>query len=275
MADHVESALSGKLIFVSRSRDEAAKLCEALESQGARVLDSALLHFALPEDTAPMDAALKSLADFDWWLLTSQHAVEFAAVRCRALHLSLTELVKRVRIGAVGQATAQAAVDQGLAVEYTAKQPSAAGLAREIAERLAGKRVLLLRSNLADSALPAGLAEKGAEVTDVIGYRTLPPGLNEKNRLAVMEWEKVDAAVFSSPSAIRYWAEAIGEERMKAAVDRTVAVAVGPSTAEAARRQGFAQCVIAEQPSAAAIARALAEYFEDRQPRKMTGVHPG
>lgn len=275
MTDGAGSALGGKVVFVSRSREEAVKLCDALESRGARVLALPLLQFALPEDVLPMDAALKNLCDFDWWLVTSQHAVGFAAARCRALGLSLAELAKGVHIGAVGAATAKAAAELGLAVEYTAKQQSAVGLARELADRVAGKRILLLRSNLAESALPAALSKNGAEVTDLIGYRTLPPSPEEEKRLATVAWESVDAAVFFSPSAIRHFVEAVSAEKMRTVAEHTLAVAVGPTTAEAAQRQGFGRCVTAEQPSAPAITRTLEEALTHRQSHKMTGVNRG
>jgi uroporphyrinogen-III synthase len=272
VADDAGVALSGKLIFVSRGRAEAQKLCDGLESRGARVLALPLLRFALPEDVAPLDASLKNLREFDWWLLTSQHAAEFGAARCSVLGLSLAELAKGVRVGAVGPATAKAAMDLGLAVEYTARQQSGAGLAQELAERVAGKRVLLLRSNLADSTLPSSLAESGAEVTDVMAYRTLPPSEDENRLLKSIAWETVDAVVFFSSSAVRHLAEAVGLEKMRTITGHAVCLAMGPTTAGAARRQGFERCVTAE-PSPSAVTDALEESLADRRSRGMTGVN--
>jgi uroporphyrinogen-III synthase len=275
VADRSASSLLQKTVFVSRAREESASLCSMLESRGARVIASPLLRFALPEDLVPLDSVLKMLGEFDWWLITSQHAVEFAAARSQALGAKLTQLTRGVRVGAIGSATEKAARQIGVEVGYVAKHQSGAGLAEEIAARLAGKRVLLLRSNLADSSLPASLAREGAEVTDVIAYRTLPPDQEEKNRLTSIAWEHVDAAVFFSPSAIRHLAEALGAEKMKKVYVSTVSVAVGPSTAEAVRRQGFERCTQAEEPSSGAIASSLEEWFANRQSHKMTGVNRG
>jgi uroporphyrinogen-III synthase len=272
VADGTEFALGGKVVFVSRSREEARELCDALESSGGSVIAASLLRFALPEDPVTMDATLKSLRKFDWWLITSRRAVEFAAARRRAIGDPLAEIVKGVRVGVVGTATAKAARAAGIAVAYVARQQSAVGLAEELAEKVAGKRVLLLRSNLADSALPASLAKSGAEVTDVIAYRTLPPDEEEKRRLASIAWENVNATVFFSPSAIRHLANAIGTEKMRKAARRALCVAVGPTTADAARQLGFERCVQAEEPSAAAVVSALEESFANRRSRKVMGV---
>lgn len=283
MVDRVDeraaSALRSKTIFVSRAREQCSDLCAHLESSGAQVIASPLLRFALPQDLVPLDAALQALGEFDWWLITSQHAVEFAAARCHALGAQLAELAHVVRVGAVGVATAEAARRAGIAVEYVAKQQSASGLAEELAGKVACKRVLLLRSNLADSALPTSLAARGAEVSDIIAYRTLPPADQVRKRLTEISWEHVDAAIFFSPSAIRHLAEAIGAEKMKEISAKAVSVAVGPTTAEAARKHGFERCAQAEEPSSAAVAHALEECFAHRQAQsqsqKMTGAHRG
>ncbi len=275
MADPLNLPLSQKAVFVSRAREESAELCNELESRGALVLAAPLLRFALPEDLVPADSVLRTLGEFDWWLITSQHAVEFAAMRTRALGISLPEATRGIRVGVVGTATEKAAREAGIAVEYVAKQQSAAGLATELAAQVAGKRVLLLRSNLADASLPVLLASRQAEVTDVVSYRTLPPDEDEKERLAAVPWKGVDAAVFFSPSSIRHLAEAIGVDKMKQVCASTLAVAVGPTTAEAARRQGFDRCVQAGDLSSGAIAEALQEWFAHRQSQKMTGANPG
>src|SRR6202040_649760 len=111
-----------------------------------------------------------------WWLITSRHAVDFAVARSYAIGAPLSQLARGACVGVVGTATAEAAHKAGMAVEYVAKHQSSAGLKDELASQMAGKRILLLRSNLADSALPTSLAAQGAQVTDVICYRTLPPG---------------------------------------------------------------------------------------------------
>ena len=275
MDEHCDSPLRQKTIFVSRAREESSELCAELESKGALVLASELLRFALPEDFVPVDSVLKALGEFDWWLITSQHAVEFAAARSRALGRDLAESTRGVRVGVVGPATEKAARQAGIALEYVAKQQSAAGLAEELGAQVAGERVLLLRSNLADSSLPVLLASRRAEVTDVVGYRTLPPDEKETKRLAAIAWERVDAAVFFSPSAIRHLAEAIGVEKMKKVCAGTLAVAVGPTTAEAGRRHGFERWVQSGDPSSGAIVSALQEWFAQRKSHKVTGANPG
>jgi len=270
MAD-LAASLTGKTVFISRAREESPELCKALESQGARIFAEPLLRFAPPEDSTVMDIALAKLGEFDWWLLTSRHAVEFAVLRSRVLGRSLKALSGRVQVAAVGSATASAAQAAGLQLSYSAHQQSGAGLAAELALRVAGKRVLLLRSSLADSALPQALAAGKAVVTDVIAYRTLGPDDDAKSRLASRSWGNIDAAIFFSPSAIRNLAEAIGPERMKIVIS-CLSVAIGPTTAEAARQIGFTRWVQAQEPSLEAILAALDEGLEANAAQRTTGA---
>jgi uroporphyrinogen-III synthase len=265
-------ALTGKAVFVSRAREESPELCRVLESEGAGVIAEPLLRFAPPEDSTAVDAALRNLGEFDWWLMTSRHAVDFAVKRSRAIGSPLKTLAGRVLIGAVGGATANAAHSAGLRVSYAAHQQSAAGLASELALKLAQKRVLLLRSNLADSSLPQALAKSGASVTDLIAYYTLAPDDKTKARLVSVTWAEVHAAIFFSPSAIHNLLASIGPELMHQVTDFVVSVAVGSTTAEAARQAGFRHSFQAEQPSLESIMAALHAGLRASPPPKMTGA---
>jgi uroporphyrinogen-III synthase len=271
VADSTPLTLSGKTVFVSRARGESPELCRVLESQSARLFAEPLLRFAPPEDTTVMDVALTKLGEFDWWLITSRNAVEFAASRSRALNTSLKDLAGRVLVGAVGSATANAAQAVGLQIAYAAHQQSGAGLASELALRVAGKRVLLLRSSLADSSLPQALAEYKAQVTDVVAYCTVGPDDATKARLLALPWAEVDAAIFFSPSAVKNLADAIGPEPMKTATN-ALCVAIGPTTAEAASQIGFLRCVQAQEPSLEAIIAALHAGVAGSASQKATGA---
>ena len=273
MAEPAVLSLAGKTVFVSRARQESPELFKTLESEGASVVAEPLLRFAPPEDTTVIDAALSKLGEFDWWLITSRHAVEFVSSRSRALGRPLSDLAGRVLVGAVGSATSNAAQAAGLKVSYAAHQQSGSGLAAELALRVAGKRVLLLRSNLADSSLPRALAAHQAQVTDVVAYCTIGPNAAAKARLASLAWGLVDAAIFFSPSAIRNLVDAIGQEKIKTLAN-CVAVAIGPTTADALKETGFARSVQAEEPSLESIVAALHAGLAVLASQKLGGARP-
>lgn len=264
MADERESVLAGLRILVTRALAQSQELCRQLEMRGARPILCPMLRFALPEDTSALDAALRNLSHFDWWLLTSQNAVDFAAQRCAQLSVNLADAIRNLRVAAVGPATAEAARKAGLRVDVVAREHIGLKLADELGAELRGKKVLLLRSDLADSKLPVRLRELGADVFEVVAYRTLPPGEEESQHLRSVPWNQVDAALLFSPSAIRHFAAIAGLPLLQREARHVLFVAIGPVTLDAMRELGIARTAQAPDASVSAILDTLEQALSEK-----------
>jgi len=263
--------LARKRIVVTRAPEQAEDLAHQLERLGAEVLLLPAVAFAGPEDPGPLDRAIESLGDFDWVLFTSQNAVRFFAQRCRALGLmqgndGWKSAAARPLLAAVGPATAEAAAKQGLPVEFVASQFRGQALAEELAGRVAGKKVLLPRSDRAGADLPAALRAAGAEVADVVACQTsLPESLAPDVADAIRRGE-VDVVSFFSPSAFHNLVEAIGLETLRNLSGRVALAAIGPVTAGAIRDAGLLVEIEAREATAASLVAAMSEYFAQRLP---------
>jgi len=263
--------LARKRIVVTRAPEQAEDLAHQLERLGAEVLLLPAVAFAGPEDPGPLDRAIESLGDFDWVLFTSQNAVRFFAQRCRALGLmqgndGWKSAAARPLLAAVGPATAEAAAKQGLPVEFVASQFRGQALAEELAGRVAGKKVLLPRSDRAGADLPAALRAAGAEVADVVAYQTsLPESLAPDVADAIRRGE-VDVVSFFSPSTFHNLVEAIGLETLRNLSGRVALAAIGPVTAGAIRDAGLLVEIEAREATAASLVAAMSEYFAQRLP---------
>ncbi len=263
--------LARKRIVVTRAPEQAEDLAHQLERLGAEVLLLPAVAFAGPEDPGPLDRAIESLGDFDWVLFTSQNAVRFFAQRCRVLGRmqgsdGWNSAAARPLLAAVGPATAEAAAKQGLPVEFVASQFRGQALAEELAGRVAGKKVLLPRSDCAGADLPAALRAAGAEVADVAAYRTsLPESLAPDVADAIRRGE-VDVVSFFSPSAFHNLVEAIGLETLRNLSGRVALAAIGPVTAGAIRDAGLLVEIEAREATAASLVAAMSEYFAQRLP---------
>jgi len=253
--------LAGRRIAVTRAPEQAGELARLLEAHGAEVLLCPLVAFERPGDSGPLDGALGRLGEFDWLLFTSQNAVRFFEDRRRELEIPLQW--GRPRVAAVGPATAKAARELGYDVEYTADEATGRGLARGLGEKVAGRRVLLPRSDRAGADLPETLRGAGAGVTDVVAYRTLPPGQQGLEALEKIQAGGVHAIALASPSAFERLAEQIGMEVLRGLIaQRGVALAaIGPVTAAAIRQAGLPVAVVPAKPSAEAFVEALAAHF--------------
>ena len=78
-------ALAGRRVVVTRSTEQAAEMVQQLQQLGAEVMLLPSLAFAEPDDTRAVDAAIHSLASFDWLVFTSANAVRFFCTRVQEI----------------------------------------------------------------------------------------------------------------------------------------------------------------------------------------------
>jgi uroporphyrinogen-III synthase len=254
------SALSGKRVVITRAESQSAALAAALKSQGASVVALPLIQILPPEDLAPLDSALRDFANFDWLIFTSQNAVTAVADRLAALKPDFRAVPVNFKVAAVGKATAEAAQLAGFTVAHIGQGGTAATLVLELASELHEKRVLLPRSDRAASELAPRLQKFGAEVTEVIAYRTADSTkVDPAGREAVAT---SDAILFFSPSAVHSFAALQKSSALDPLVDTVVIGAIGPITSVALRNSGLRCDFQASEPSVEEIVATLAAHFE-------------
>jgi len=261
--------LAGRRVVVTRAPEQAGELIRQLEEFGAVVLLLPAVTFADPQDAELLDGAIRSLDTFHWLLFTSQNAVKFFAKRRRilgALPRDAAAASSQPLVAAVGPATAEVAVKEGFRVEYVARQFRGVLLAEELGPRLAGKRVLLPRSNLASADLPAALRAHGAEVVDVVAYHTGVPESYDHSVADSIRRGEVDVISFLSPSAFHRLAEEVGPETLRRHSGQVVLAAIGPVTAAAIREAGLPVEIEPREATSSALVAAIAGYFAKRLP---------
>jgi uroporphyrinogen-III synthase len=258
--------LAGKRVVVTRAAEQAGDLVRMLEENGAEVLLVPSVTFAEVEDKHPLDAAILSLFRFDWLLLTSQNAARFFAARCRDLGIDLSVMAGAPpSVAAVGPATADAARQEGLVVKFVASRNTGEGLAQELREHVLGKKVLLPRSDHAAADLPAALSRAGAQLTDVVAYRTLAVHDAAAKELEQIRQAGADVITFASPSAFHLFVEQIGADALRRLSGRIVLAAIGPVTAKAIQQAGFVAEIVAEDSSAAGLVAAIISWCPPRR----------
>lgn len=258
-----EQALAGRTIVVTRAPEQATELVRELERMGAEVILLPTVAFAPPADWAPVDEVLRRIAGFDALLFTSQNAVRFLMQRCKKTGVMPEALASlKHLIAAVGTATARAAMDEGLRVDCVARNHSGEAIARELRDLLASRKVLLPRSDLADERMPALLREGGADVTEVVAYRTVPPETPDAANLASVTRGDVDTIIFASPSAYHNLARYIGASDLAKLSARVQFAAIGATTAKAIHDSGAEVAIESREASAACLVAAIAKYYE-------------
>jgi len=252
--------LEGKRIVVTRAIEQARGLMARLENMGAIVLLFPAVSFSEPSDTAEMDRAIRSLGKFDWILFTSANAVRFFAGRCRKLGVEPGQEGNYL-CAAVGPATASAVAAEGFSVDHVAQEFLGVALARELSASLAGKKILLPRSERARHDLPDALRAAGADVTEIVAYHTGGLGAIEPEVMRAIREAQVDVISFFSPSAIENMRAELGEEVVSRLGAKAAVAAVGPVTVAALRSAGLPVAIEAPLATSESMAAAIANYF--------------
>lgn len=253
MRDTAASGLRGARILLTGTRAE--RLDALLRESGAAPL--AIPTIAVrAADPDLLDRAL-ARAEYAWIVVTSANGARVVADRLELLArggVPAEDGAHGPRWAAVGPSTARALRAAGIEPMYVPPEGTGAALAHGLGE-VAGRRVLLVRARAGTKDLPRILAALGAEVDDVAAYETEEgPASSRQALLAALE-EGVDAAVFTSGSAVRGLARLAGDPC--AALGGAAVVAIGPTTAAEAVAGGLVP-VTARERTPEAIVAALA-----------------
>jgi uroporphyrinogen-III synthase len=253
--------LRGRTILLTRPPDRAGELGSRLEALGAAVAWRPAIAFELPRDAAAARRAAARLSDYDWAVFTSVNGVRFfQELRGEP---GCGGLARRVRVVAVGPATARALAALGLEPQLVAPEAHAEGLARALRCRaLPGDRLLLVRPEVANEEWIAALRASGVLVEAVAFYRTVSsPGVRELAR--DLADGRFDAVVLTSPSNLACLLEGAGrdEPRLRAALARVRRVAIGPTTTRALEEAGLPAHAVAASPDDEGIVAALLRCF--------------
>jgi uroporphyrinogen-III synthase len=238
--------LSGLRVVNTRAVEQAPELDRLLLLRGAIPVAFPCIAIAPPLDCAGLDRELHKLAQgqFDWLLLTSANAVEAVVSRLSGPGALVPPATN---IGVVGPVTA-AAVQNRFGIEPTFEPSVATGaeLARTIPIQ-AGERVLIPSSDLARTDGVEILRNRGAIVTVINAYRTVPGG-GGADLPQLLSTGEIHALTFCSPSAVARFCERLQPHRDTLGTAQNLpAACIGTSTQAAAKSAGFVRSACPER----------------------------
>jgi uroporphyrinogen-III synthase len=220
-----------KHVVVTRAESEDGPLSTQLRELGLPVLLWPAVSVAVAE-TGALEEALESIADFDWIVFASRHAVAAVIERVETPPAN-------VRVAAVGQATGQVLRQRGWPVDLLPEDANAAALVSEFATRpMQGTKVLFPASSRALPTIAAGLTQLGATVTQVEAYRTEPASLDVEACRSWIDRDGISAVTFASPSAVIELEHSLGKEHFDRLLKSAQVIAIGPTTARALEEHG-------------------------------------
>lgn len=203
---------------VALTGTRAEPFSEPLRAEGFEVVHSPLIRIE------PFEGPPVRVADYDWLVLTSRNAVECLFHRLEG---------DLPRVAAIGPGTADALRERGVEPAVVPRESTQEGLVAVLPEPTG--RVLFAGAEGARGVIADELA---ADVLPL--YRTV--------ELDPAHFPEADIVLLASPSAARALAATRSDARC---------VAIGPITAEEARRIGLVVAGEAESPTPEEVTRAV------------------
>jgi len=258
--------LSGRRIVVTRSREQATELIDMLEERGAEAIPAHAIRIIAAEDSGPLEDACRNAGTFDWIIFASANAVDY--FMRRLLATGDVRDLHGVRLCTVGPSTASRLHRYGIRVDLTPAEFRAEALidALKASGSLKGQRILLPRADIARDRLADELREAGAEVAEVVAYRTVPGGGERDGEYDVYRMlldRQIDAITFASASAVRNFVSMIGQDQAADLLQSTIVASIGPVTAEAAQQLGIQTTVMPARYTIPDLVDALVEHFSE------------
>lgn len=252
--------LSGRVVLVTRPREQADAFAQLLERAGAQVLLVPTIAIEPPDSWEPLDAALAR--DHDWVVFTSVNGVAMVRRRLEASGGSRARL-ERSRLAAIGPATAAALRAWGLEPEVVPDEYVAEELVEHLRPRVRpGERVLLPRAAEARDVLVRELTAHGARVSEVPAYRTRPAVERAPDLRMALAEGRVDVVTFTSSSTVKSFCALFDPDELPRLLRGVTVACIGPVTRAAAEAHGLDPRIVPTDYTIPALARAIVAHFE-------------
>jgi uroporphyrinogen-III synthase len=233
------------------------------------VLEIPFIRIQRPRSYAPLDAALRNLASYDWLILTSVNGVD--ALWQRAGNSRITKKhFAPVKIAAIGPATENALLKLGLNVDVIPKEYVAESVVRSLRRRVKGKRVLLVRAKIARDVIPRQLRAAGAQVDVVEAYETVVPESSRRRLRSALQHPRrlPDIVTFTSSSTVRNFVALLAGDSTLSVTRRSRALnsarfpktaSIGPVTSATLRELGLRVDIQAREYTIPGLIAAIVE----------------
>ena len=254
--------LAGRVILVTRAREQAGHFTELLEHAGARVLVTPTIVIEPPDSWAPLDAALARAREYRWAIFTSVNGVSMVRRRLEQLGRG-SEALGTCRIAAIGPATAEALRAWGVPAEVVPGEYVAEALAGHLRPLIRPRdRVLLPRAAETRDVLVRELAAMGADVDEVAAYRTRAATEGAAELRDALQRHEVDVVTFTSSSTVRNFAALWSPGELGPLMAGVTVACIGPITRRSAAALGLTTEIMPHEYTIPALARAIIAHFE-------------
>lgn len=251
--------LFGKRVLVTRSRTQASVLSQRLADRGAEPVELPTIDVAPLDDYSELDNTLGQVQRYQWMVLTSVNAVDAVFHRLRHAGKDARHLGP-VQIAAVGPATAEALTRHGVIADFVPDTYTTEAVAKGFSRfSMNGVTVLLPGADIGGEMLPEGLARLGAQVDQVVAYRTVTPERMAEHAKELLAFGTLDAATFTGSSTVRNLVSLLDGDPQP--IRGLLVASIGPATSRTAKELGLQVDVEAREHTIPGLVQSLVEHY--------------
>ncbi len=254
--------LFGKRIIVTRARSQASELAVILESLGANTMMLPTIKIIKPEDTAPLDNAIKNLKDYHWIIFTSVNGVESFFENLFQSGQDSRNLSNN-KICVIGPATAERLNSFGLKADMQPDEFIAEAIV-EIFQKMdiSGMKILLPRADIARADLCSGLEKCGAQVDEVIAYQTCMDDDQDEKVIEEIRSGCFDLITFTSSSTVKNFIQLIGRKDLKQVFSSSIIASFGTITKKIAGSDDVKVHIQPEKYTIFDLVQSIVKYYK-------------
>ena len=252
--------LFGRRILVTRARHQASVLSQLLAQRGARPIELPTIDIQATTNNDELVQAILNLKRYQWIVFTSINGVEAFFRQLYGLNLD-TRTLSELKIGAIGPATAKALETKGIIPDYVPDVFTSGGLITGFESwNIAGQWFLLPRADIADKELSEGIRQLGAEIHEVVAYKTVPATEAISQAVDMLLSNKIDVITFTSSSTVSNLIAAFRGRELD--LNNVKVACIGSKTAASAVKAGLKVDIVASEQTIRGLVAAIEEYFK-------------
>ena len=200
----MKKPLFGRNIVVTRDRCGNAGFAAKIIRQGGNPIEFATIGIKPLTQTSQFLQTLTKLAEYDWIIFTSANGVTIFFDCLQSLQKD-SRTFGSAKVAAIGSETAGRLDDFGIKADFVPTVFTSKELGKQLIgfANLQGRKVLLLRSQLASDELGEPLEQAGARVDNVAIYTVVTKKTECKWLTEVISRGQIDWLTFASPSSVK------------------------------------------------------------------------
>ncbi|MBT2688107.1 uroporphyrinogen-III synthase [Bacillus sp. ISL-47] len=252
------SPLKGMTVLVPRGKKQAQAFSKLVKNYGGIPVEIPLIAFMPLRNPKALSEARKRIHIYNWVIFTSKIAVE---AFFEDYKMPVNKPLPKIAV--IGEKTQKCLSDKGLNADFIPREYVAEGFVEDFLPFVEkGTKVLIPKGNLARDYIATALSEKGAEVNEIIVYKTVFP----KESIALLQKQLsgkgLDILTFTSPSTVDHFMGAIGELGYQDSVKNSLISCIGPVTKERAEAYGLNVHAVPEEYTVHSMLESIIAYLE-------------